>query len=148
MSKVCAKCKQEKPSTEFQKKPGCKDGLHSYCRPCVKEANASHYQANKEKRRADGRAWHAKNKEAVAVRKKVYTTNHKEHISADNKRRMTQNRAEWMQIITERGLTTCSVCGYDKSFEAIDFHHVNPDEKVYAVQSCRSRASRIRVGRG
>lgn len=27
----------------------------------------------------------------------------------------------------------CSQCGYDKSYEALDFHHLNPDEKDFNI---------------
>jgi superfamily II helicase len=35
-TKVCRKCKEEKPLSEFNKNKGKKDGLHCWCRDCVK----------------------------------------------------------------------------------------------------------------
>lgn len=32
--KTCSKCKEEKPNTEFHKKPDTFDGLNKWCKPC------------------------------------------------------------------------------------------------------------------
>jgi hypothetical protein len=40
-----------------------------------------------------------------------------------------KNKQNWLILLKELGWTTCSNCGYDKCFAAIDFHHRNPDEK-------------------
>ena len=39
-TKVCTKCKEEKPVTEFYKHPTCKDGLQSRCKSCVSHVTA------------------------------------------------------------------------------------------------------------
>ena len=39
MSKVCSRCKQSKPLTEFKKKKGYKDGIYCWCNECVRESN-------------------------------------------------------------------------------------------------------------
>ena len=41
------------------------------------------------------------------------------------KERYVQNKAEWLTVIIELGMTKCWKCGYDKCFGAIDFHHIN-----------------------
>ena len=41
-TKVCFKCKRELPVECFSKCKGQKDGLHSYCKECVKEYHRSH----------------------------------------------------------------------------------------------------------
>jgi hypothetical protein len=43
MTKVCTKCKEEKPKTEFYTKPGSKDGLYSWCKPCATQINMERY---------------------------------------------------------------------------------------------------------
>ena len=57
-SKVCGKCKQEKPRSEFHKGRG-KDGLRSWCKACVAEYNRQHYQDNIEHHREYQREWQA-----------------------------------------------------------------------------------------
>ena len=29
----------------------------------------------------------------------------------------------------------CNLCGYDKTFSALEFHHINPDEKKYGISA-------------
>lgn len=36
-TKVCARCKQEKPLSEFGVKKRTKDGLNPYCKDCIRE---------------------------------------------------------------------------------------------------------------
>jgi hypothetical protein len=47
-TKICGKCKTEKPLGEFPKNKAKKDGLQSYCKACRKIAQAAYYRANKE----------------------------------------------------------------------------------------------------
>lgn len=37
-SKVCARCHQLQPQSEFYADPGRADGLQTYCKPCFSEA--------------------------------------------------------------------------------------------------------------
>lgn len=35
----------------------------------------------------------------------------------------------------------CNICGYNKSYSALEFHHLNPEEKEYGIGSyghCRN----------
>ena len=44
-TKICKKCGQEKPITEFQKHKGYKDGYHTCCKECRNLYYKSHYRA-------------------------------------------------------------------------------------------------------
>jgi thioredoxin 1 len=44
--KKCLKCKQDKEDSEFHKNKTKKDGLQSYCKPCLNEAVIGHYRNN------------------------------------------------------------------------------------------------------
>ena len=33
--------------------------------------------------------------------------------------------------IKQRYGTSCTICGYNKNYAALDFHHINPEEKEY-----------------
>jgi hypothetical protein len=46
--KICSKCKQNKPFSEFSKK---KDGYQGYCKSCVKIYYKGYYNSPKEKER-------------------------------------------------------------------------------------------------
>lgn len=44
-TKVCSKCGQEKPTTEFRNNRSAKDGLDRWCKPCASESQKKYYQA-------------------------------------------------------------------------------------------------------
>ena len=46
-TKVCVKCKQEKPLLEFHKNSRSSDGLHSYCKECNRAQALAHIKAEK-----------------------------------------------------------------------------------------------------
>lgn len=93
-TKVCTKCKTEKPVELFHKKAGVKDGLASNCKACRNDHNKNVYAKNIERERErkmmyraanpnSDREYHAKNKERIAERKRKYY----EVNSAQEKRR-------------------------------------------------------------
>jgi len=45
--KVCSKCKEEKPLSEFNKNKTKKDGYQYYCKVCQGKSTKNHYQENK-----------------------------------------------------------------------------------------------------
>lgn len=47
-TKICSKCKKEKPISEFGKNKAKKDGLQAECKECKSAYNKLHYQKNKE----------------------------------------------------------------------------------------------------
>lgn len=52
-SKICGKCKVEKPIGEFNKKINMKDGYNRYCRICAGEMNKKHYHEVRKNKDAD-----------------------------------------------------------------------------------------------
>jgi len=50
-TKVCRKCKQEKPVKDFCKYSKSKDGYHYWCKKCQIDANRTRYQTNLETRK-------------------------------------------------------------------------------------------------
>jgi len=40
---------------------------------------------------------------------------------------------EWYEWFKESGYSTCEICGYDDHPKAIDFHHINPKEKLFGI---------------
>lgn len=49
-TKICSKCKQEKPISEFRWRNKASQVLHSQCKACEKERDKIHYQESKERR--------------------------------------------------------------------------------------------------
>ena len=85
-TKICTKCKVEKPVVEFHKNKSFKDGLQYKCKACV----AADYQENQEERRAKQTVYNQGHKEERAV----YNREHKEQIAAKDKVRYQENREE------------------------------------------------------
>lgn len=49
-TKVCARCKEAKPISEFHKNSRNSDGLHSYCKDCNKAKAIAHIKAEKDRK--------------------------------------------------------------------------------------------------
>jgi len=84
--KVCTKCKEEKPFSEFSKRVASKDGLGHRCKPCVSLYQATRRNGENRKRiLAEKKAWYKKNKEEISIKSKAHYEKNKERISAKNK---------------------------------------------------------------
>lgn len=94
MIKVCKKCKSNKPLSYFSKNKVKKDGLHIYCKLCVKQYSSDWYSKNKEKVNAKGKEYYINNKKAITQRHKEYNTVNKDKIREYNKKRYSDNREE------------------------------------------------------
>lgn len=46
--KTCSRCRETKPTSEFYKDKGCKDGFGSRCKTCVKECATESQKNNRE----------------------------------------------------------------------------------------------------
>jgi len=66
--KVCTQCDVDKPASEFQKRSASKDGLQPRCRACVKGYLADYFQANREHKIDQMKAYESRNREAVNAR--------------------------------------------------------------------------------
>ena len=58
--------------------------------------------------------------------------------SCHNKKRVSDIKNLKLKAIDYLG-GKCSRCGYDKFYGALDFHHVNPEEKEFSWRTLRSR---------
>lgn len=119
--KQCAKCKELKSLTEFNKHSENKDGLQAYCRPC------SVLSMRNVKRAAPTEEWLRK-RDARRRYRRLNREKHKAHRT--------------IYRVVSKGLMTrkpCEVCGTTKS----EAHH--PDySKPYDVQwLCRTHHQQI-----
>jgi hypothetical protein len=48
-----------------------------------------------------------------------------------NRMKSTSNRRAWHDILGD----TCSRCGYNESIHALEFHHIDPDQKLFMLSS-------------
>lgn len=70
--KTCARCGQEKPVSDFGNMKRNKDGLHSYCRGCVRIANRESYARHAGERRAYANQYRVDNLDTVKGRQAEY----------------------------------------------------------------------------
>ena len=64
---------------------------------------------------------------------KKWRENHKEQNRKLQNAHKKIVRESWMVFLENRGLTKCFKCGYDKCFAAIDFHHINRQDKDIGI---------------
>src|SRR4051812_8639991 len=83
-TKVCSSCMALLEFKEFGKNKSQKDGLHYYCRSCVKNKA----EKNKEK----NKAWRERNKEDIKTYQKKYRKNNKERINEYQRSRPLENK--------------------------------------------------------
>lgn len=57
MDKRCARCGALKPSGEYYKNRGWRDGLHPYCKPCLNAYNSARRYAQRDRERPERRQW-------------------------------------------------------------------------------------------
>ena len=80
--KVCRKCKEEKPLTEFYANKSSSDGRQSYCKACSKFLAKAWGSANKDKVRAKQAAWRAANPEKVKAHWDAWRAANPEKVKA------------------------------------------------------------------
>ena len=61
---------------------------------------------------------------------KEYRKKHRERLKEKYKKRYYKYKKLLNRFKLSKG---CSICGYTKCGEALEFHHLNPDEKEFSV---------------
>lgn len=119
MTKVCSKCKARKPLAAFARLASAVDGLQPRCKTCDAEYRAQ----NKDKLADDNATYYAKNKEH------------------HQKRRQANKR--WLNDLKlGRG---CDKCGYAKCARSLEYHHRDPQTKLFSISNRVNRGSRERL---
>ena len=104
----------------------------------------AYYAANKEKKMAYAEAYREANREKKAAYAKAYREANREETNAYAKAYQKANREELKAKRDERNLmifnykgAECNHCGLSepKHLEIYDYHHVDPDTKLYSVSN-------------
>lgn len=154
LSKVCTKCKEDKPLSEF-----CKhgNGLYPSCRACnkaYKQANAERIRAYRLARREEeyavNRAWAAKNKEKIARDARRYRAENAEKIkeyhrkwAKDNPEKRAAYAAKWLQKFKVRDAPAKRE--YRKANReryrqlSAEWRRKNPEKLKASYSACRAR---------
>lgn len=123
--KQCSKCKEWKDESDFHKDKNRKSKLRSWCKECRKKASKKYQEANKEK---------------IAEQKRKYQEANKEKI----KKYYEENKEKWLEIIKEKfGSLSCSNCGYNKNFAAIEFHSEKDHTQLGKLMTYKPTPERI-----
>jgi len=148
MTKVCSKCHIEKDASCFGKHKTGENGLHPYCKECRAIIHREFYEKNKEKIKATNKKYRELNPEKVKEMKERYFQSHREEINKNVQRYRNKNleickqrvatktaeyKERWMVILRSMGMLHCARCGYDKYYEALDYHHIDPKTKIWNI---------------
>lgn len=123
MVKVCSKCGKEKDISEFNKNKAAKDGLFAWCRECANAQSRKWYKENWVHSLETTKLYQQNNPDKVTQ----YRLQHREQILQRNRDRYEQGKA-----LIESLKTQCIKCGDNRKY-VIDFHHINPDTKLFEV---------------
>lgn len=111
--KACLACNTEKPLTEFSKRKDRKDGLHFWCKPCLKIKKAESYQRTREKALATMAVYRKANPEKVSEGKKKCYRAKPEQYAARAKAKYDANpehyvkkTRQWLEQNKERSEAT------------------------------------------
>lgn len=105
----CTKCGEEKDEGEFATDRRRKTGRCAWCKECKKKSASDWYYANRQ--------------EVLDKKIALYPEIRKKNRikSANTRKRYLDG---WKSVVREEMELACCKCGYDKSFSALDFHHV------------------------
>lgn len=81
-TKVCTKCGEAKPLTEYRRLARSRDGHAHQCTPCRATQERAWREANKERIAARDRAYREANRERVLTRKRAYNETNRDQIAA------------------------------------------------------------------
>jgi 5-methylcytosine-specific restriction endonuclease McrA len=97
--KTCSKCGEEKSLETFSKNKGKRDGLNSYCKPCMRSYKKVYNQQDhvKEQARASSLKWHYANREESIAKSKAYHTANREAVNERQRKYYDDNLPYMLQ---------------------------------------------------
>ncbi len=147
-TKYCPSCGQTKPTAEFSRDRGARDGLYGLCKLCDRERSRRNYADNRAARRARRRDYntahgdelrayyrnyYTANAEALRANQRAYRLNNPEKIAGKKAVHRAIQHGELPRLQTR----VCVVCGV----QAADYHHhvgYAPEKQLTVVPLCRS----------
>jgi hypothetical protein len=90
-TKICSKCKVEKPVSEFYKRKDRKNGF-GYCIPCCNKANSKYYFNNIEKVHKHKKEYRHTNRDKIKEKVSQYYFSHKEKMDKINRQYNIDNK--------------------------------------------------------
>lgn len=129
--KVCARCGEEKPASEFYVDKRRKDGLYSHCKMCHSVIGADYRKANPEKVAAKNARYSLAHKEEIAARARAWQKANPEKAAARlqawreaNPEYVLERQRKWREAHPE----------YDREWKK-----QNPEKVAASVRNYRAR---------
>jgi hypothetical protein len=109
LSKICTKCKIEKPVSEFSKNKSLKSGLQSQCKVCNSESNHEYRRTNQKKESERNRKYREANKDIIKERNRKHRESNLKEVRAlerkyyaNNTDKVKKARQEYYKINKEQ----------------------------------------------
>jgi len=133
--KVCRRCKERKPNSEFYKNKRTPDGLSIWCKTCTKVYGVKSYNTHREKKIKYARSWRRANPEKVkAFRKRWQKANPKKIHETERRYALKKNYGltlkDYARMFKAQG-EVCAICGEperERKYLSVDHDHFT--EKV------------------
>lgn len=122
--KPCARCKEVKPASEFNRDPKLKSGLQSWCRPCMAWNSKRHYRNNRQAQIGRSRQWALDNPERCRAR--------------DRRRRFAAygiTEQQFDEMLEDQG-GCCAICKSKDNGFAVDHCHNSGAVRGILCQKC------------
>jgi hypothetical protein len=120
-TKICAKCRQSKPVTEFHQNRSHKSGLQSWCKFCREALSHTPERERYEKQ------YYADNKTEILAKIKVWSDAHRDRISQRGRvyhyKTYFNLTLDELQIIVDYQRGCCAMCGRPLPKPHLDHSH-------------------------
>ena len=93
-AKVCSKCGEDKPFSEYSKKKQSKDGHRNDCKACVSEYMKARHEANREREIAKSKAYYEANRERDLANKRAHYKANRDEVLSRNRAYYGTKRSE------------------------------------------------------
>lgn len=109
------------------------------------EKRRKHQQKYRQKHPEKDKQYYKNNREKIIDKQKKYYQENKEKCKKARQKHYQENKEKYKKLSKKRqhlwkkiiekyyGEIKCQICGYNKNFAAIEFHHKIPNEKEYAL---------------
>lgn len=98
----------------------------------ILQQKKEYYILNSDELKKRKKEYYYKNKEKCLKKSREYQNKNRKQITDYNKKYYKErDKPLSKQIMKELKINGCSICGYSKCVNALDFHHTNPTDKIF-----------------
>ena len=125
--KICGKCGKELPLTEFYRDYRREGRYKPICKACWAIRKKEYKEKNRERIAESDRRYYEANKAKINQRKSRWQKENRERVTEQQRVRRENGNKLLLQL-----KTPCVKCGEARSW-VIQFHHINPSEKMFEI---------------